>query len=150
MSNIPTIKIPMSAFDPKTSFTNLVQRIRNHPKLTLKADIGPHLCNFLADPIIKHILEDGEIPAITLEQTSHQVDLAGIHSALAALTKAVTDIRKKVDHPLNNKQQAPTTTQHGKGKLNSPIKSYVAIAGTRPPNPSLMVDLAGLELPTEV
>jgi hypothetical protein len=97
MSNIPMIKIPLSAFDPKTLFANLLQCIRNHPKLTLKADIGLHLCNFLADPNIKHILEDGEIPAIAPEQTSHQVDLARIHSMLAALTKAVTDIRKKVD-----------------------------------------------------
>jgi hypothetical protein len=149
MLNIPTIKIPLPAFDPKILFANLLQCIQKHPKLTLKADIGPHLHNFLADPIIKHILEDGKIPAIALEQTSHQVDLAEIHSALDALTKAVTDIRKKVDYPLNNKQQAPTTAQHAKGKSNSPIKSYAAIAGTRPPNPSLVVDLAGLELPTE-
>jgi hypothetical protein len=109
MLNIPMIKIPPSAFDPKTLFANILQCIQNQPNLTLKADIGPHLHNFLTDPIIKHILEDSETPAIALEQTSHQVDLTGIHTALAALTKAVTDIRKKVEHPLNIKQQAPTS-----------------------------------------
>jgi hypothetical protein len=107
MSNFPMIKIPPSVFDPKTLFANTLQHIQNYPKLMLKANVGPYLHKFLADPTIKHILEDSETPANVPEQTSHQVDLTEIHTTLTALTKAITDIQKKVEHPLSNKQQAP-------------------------------------------
>jgi hypothetical protein len=41
------------------------------------------------------------------------------------------------------------TTKHGKGNSNNTAKLYLAAVGSRPPNPSLMVDLAGLELTAE-
>jgi hypothetical protein len=149
MSNLPTIKIPPSTFDAKASFDVLLQRIHKHHKPSTKADVGPHLRDFLDDPIIKSILADSKDPADLPEPPLHQVDLSGIHTSLSALTKAVSDIQKKVSSHSRKNPQDPPATKRGKGNASSNIKLYSTAVGSRPPNPSLVVDLAQLELTTE-
>jgi hypothetical protein len=149
MSNLPTIKIPPAPFDPKALFEQILQRIHKLPKLSLKAEVGPHLQNFLADPTIQSILDNDNAHAASQEPPSQAVELKGIHTSLATLTKAIEDIQKKVAPPSPKNQLDPTATKCGKGNLNSTAKLYSAVAGSRPPNPSLVVDLAGLEIAAE-
>ena len=143
MSNLPTIKIPPAPFE------QILQCIHKLPKLSLKAEVGPHLQNFLADPTIQSILDNDNAHAASQEPPSQAVELKGIHASLATLTKAIEDIQKKVAPPSPKNQLDPTATKRGKGNLNSTAKLYSAAAGSRPPNPSLVVDLAGLEIAAE-
>jgi len=109
MSNLPTIKIPPAPFDPKASFEQILQRIHKLPKLSLKAEVGPHLQNFLADPTIQSILDNDNAHAASQEPPSQAVELKGIHASLATLTKAIEDIQKKVAPPSPKNQLDPTT-----------------------------------------
>jgi hypothetical protein len=139
MSKVPTV------FDPKWFFSSLLERIKQHPPSTLKANVGPHLQSFLAEPTIKDILDSSKAPTAP-NAPLPDTDLQKIQQSLTTLSKAIADLQKKVSPPSNPKQKGPVAETCVKGKANSPIKSYLAIAGSRPPNPSLVVDLANLDL----
>jgi hypothetical protein len=139
MSKTPTV------FDPKWFFNSLLERIKSHPPSTLKADVGPHLKDFLADPTIKVILGSSKVPTAPSAPIP-DTDLKMIQQSLTSLSKAITDLQKKVTPTSSPKQKGPIAETREKGKAKPPIKSYSAIAGSRPPNPSLVVDLARLEL----
>ena len=135
MSKFPT------GFDPKGFFENLLARIKQHPPSTVKADVGPHLHKFLADPSIQSILALGQAPAPS-SSSANNAELQAVQQTLKSLTKAITDIQKKVSHP----SKVTANTKHGKGNAKPSHKTYSAVAGSRPPNPSLVVDLAHLGL----
>jgi hypothetical protein len=122
-------------FDPKWFFSSLLEHIKQHPPSTLKANVGPHLQSFLANPTIKDILVSSKAPTAP-KAPLPDTDLQKIQQSLTTLSKAITDLQKKVSPPSNPKHKGPDIETHIKGKANSPIKSYLAIAGSRPPNPS--------------
>jgi hypothetical protein len=132
-------------FDPKWFFNSLLEHIKSHTPFTLKADVGPHLQDFLADPTIKDILGSSKAPTAPSAPIP-DTDLKMIQQSLTSLSKAITDLQKKVTPTSSPKQKGPVAETREKGKAKPPIKSYSAIAGSRPPNPSLVVDLACLEL----
>ena len=107
------------------------------------AKVRPQLQTLLSHPTIVPLL-----PALTAsvgnEIPSNIVDLTTISKSLQSLSKAVESLQK-ASPP--SKQTPPPNAKQQKGKVDSksPPRSYSVIAGSRPPNPSLVVDLANLE-----
>jgi hypothetical protein len=140
------LKIP-TVFEPKGAFTFLLACIKEYNPAHRKTGIGPHIKSFLADPTIKELLDNSQAPAAPAMHTSQEPG-NDIQAALKMLTIAINNIQHKLSTP-PKQQPAPTTVKCGKGLSNTPTEKYSAIAGTRPPNPSLVVDLAHLKLADE-
>ena len=135
MSNFPTIE------GPKRAVENLLNSIISLTPEQRKASVLPILTDFLAHPIIKPILDSSEAPAIAQEHPPNK-DLIQIHHTLSMLSKAVENIQKKFTPPSSKPPSPPT--QRDKDKVQSTHRTYSAVAGSRPPNPSIVVDLANL------
>jgi len=135
MSNFPMIE------DPKRAVENLLNSIISLNPAQRKASILPLLTDFLAHPIIKPILDPGQAPAMTQASPPNK-DLLQIHQTLSSLSKAIENIQKKFTPPSNN--PPPPPAQRGKDKAHTSPCTYLAVAGSRPPNPSIVVDLANL------
>jgi hypothetical protein len=141
MLNFPTIR------GPKRYFETLLKSIEKLNPSTAKKDIGPHLAKFLSEPAIKNILGETKDPGHAQGNPSSHAEVKDIHNTLDSLSKAINDIQKKITP--HSSKQAPLQQQKavkGKANANAPRKTYSAIASTRPPNPSLVVDLANLGL----
>jgi len=102
----------------------------------------PHLQKLLSHPIIKLLLPHDDAPAMA-GTPSNNADLTHIRNTLTALTKAVDGLQTKGNHP--SKTAPPPPHTKGKDPSTPPSHTYSAIAGSRPPNPSLVVSLAHLE-----
>ena len=131
MSNIPTVE---------KSFETLLNIIISLKPPEREAKVKPLIQNFLSHTIIQQLLNKGQPPA-QKAASSTTPPLADIQKTLAALTKALAGIQKPSTTPNKQSSQAP---QKGKGTTPTPTRTYSAVAGTRPPNPSLVVDLAHL------
>jgi len=142
MSKTPTV------FEPKGAFTYLLARIKEYNPTARKTDISPHIRSFLADPTIKELLDGSQAPAAAVAPAT-QLPGDEIQATLNALSLAITSIQKKLAEPHKQQQSAPPTAKRGAGPSTTASKKYLAIAGTRPPNPSLVVDLAHLKITDE-
>jgi hypothetical protein len=140
MSKIPTV------FEPKGAFSFLLSCIKEYNPLSRKSGILPHLLTFIADPIIQELLNSNKDPT-TPAPSGPQTQITGIQSTLSSLSKAISSIQKQLN--TNSKTKATAPTKGKDGKTKPPQKTYLAIAGARPPNPSLVVDLAHLGLVDE-
>jgi hypothetical protein len=141
MPNIPTV------FEPKETFASLLTHIKEYKPNARKSDITPHLKSFLADPTIRDLLDGSQAPTVAAVPIP-QAPGDKIQATLKSLSQAIISIQKKLATP-QKQQPAPSTVKHGKGPITAPPKLYSAIAGSRPPNPSLVVDLAHLNLAAE-
>ena len=130
MSNFPTIKKLLE------SLLNIIIALKP-PKREAKAK--PALHAFLSHPTIQLLLNKGQPPAqkSSLLQTP---DISEIQKTLSMLTKALEGIQK----PSTTPRQQPSSQSKVKDKTNNPTHTYSVVAGARPPNPSLIVDLSHL------
>jgi hypothetical protein len=89
----------------------------------------------------------GIIPMVTpTSSTAHSQttpsvssEIKEIKSSIQALSRAMASLHKKANPP-SKKPTAPNVS--AKGTTPNPTQTYSAVAGSRPPNPSIMVDLA--------
>ena len=135
MSNFPTIE--------KTLETLLNHIITLKPP-EREALAKPALQAFTSHPTIQPLLSLGNAPAHN-SAISNTPALSDIQKTLTALSKAIEGIQKPSTTP--SKKQ-PTQTP-GKDSTKTALRSYSAVAGVRPPNPSLVVDLAHLGIAKE-
>jgi hypothetical protein len=138
MSKIPTV------FEPKGAFAFILACIKEYNPADRKTGIGPHIKSFLADPTIKELLDNSQAPAALAMHISQEPG-NDIQAILKSLTIAINNIQHKLSTP-PKQQPTPTTVKRSKGPSTTPTEKYLAIAGARPPNPSLVVDLVHLEL----
>ena len=100
-----------------------------------------HFKAFLHNPLIKDILEQDETPEPPQGPPSNTLDLKKIQNTLSQLTKAVETLKSAP--PPKPQQKANAQNSCTPGPTSKPAtRTYSAIAGARPPNPSLVVDLA--------
>ena len=105
------------------------------------AKVKPQLKIFLSHPIIKELLEETHAPPYPQATPPTNPDLQAIQATLTELTKAVEDLKKGTTNP--HKTAAPKPSkQKAAPSSPPPTRTYSVIAGSRPPNPSLVVDLA--------
>jgi hypothetical protein len=138
MSKIPTV------FEPKGVFAFLIAQIKEYNPAARKTDIGLHIRLFLANPTIKELLNNSQAPAATAE---HILQMPGdeIQATLKLLSLVISSIQKKLSTTYKQ-QAAPSIPKCGKGPITTTTKKYSAIARSRPPNLSLVVDLAHLNM----
>ena len=122
------------------SFETLLNIIISLKPPEREAKVKPLIQTFLSHTIIQQLLNKGQTPA-PKAVASTTPPLADIQKTLAVLTKALAGIQKPTTTP--NKLSTQPTSK-GKGATPTPSHTYSAVAGTRPPNPSLVVDLAHL------
>jgi len=107
------------------------------------AKIRPHLLTFISHPTIKELIGQGNAPAQTSVNISLKLDLQKIQDSLLQLSKAVEALKKAP--PLT---KMPMQAKVSKNCL-PPTHTFLAITRARPPNPSLLVDLANLGISKE-
>ena len=131
MSNFPTIE---------KSFETLLNSIITLKPPDREAIVKPALQAFTSHPLIQSMLkkEEAHLPK---SSTSKTPDLSEIQKTLTALSKVLEGIQKPSTSPSKRQPPAPPS----KDKAKPPPHSYSAVAGSRPPNPSLVVDLADLK-----
>ena len=131
MSNFPTIE---------KTLENLLNSIITLKPPEREAIVKPALQTFISHPLIQTLLNKGA--ALSPKSTPSKIpDLADLQKTLTSLSKALEGIQKPSTTP--SKRQSPPTQSKDKSKL--PPHSYSAVVGSRPPNPSLVVDLADLK-----
>ena len=141
MSNIPTLASQLAMHPPDKIFSTLLDVILASTPNARLTNMQPELISFILHPIIKEMLEEGDAPAPPPPPPSNNLELQKIQDTLSSLTKAIEGLKKAT--PPSNKQPAPKpSTQKGTGKAPPNPRTFSAIAGSRPPNPSLVVDLA--------
>ena len=112
-----------------------------------EAKVKPYLRTFLSHPVIKELLGHDEAP-VQASNPPANLELQQIQDSLKSLSKAIENLKrdnppsKIPTKPSRNKQQSGERSKHAQ-------HTYSAVAGSRPPNPSLVVDLAHLDLPAE-
>jgi hypothetical protein len=131
MSNIPMV------FEPKGAFSLLLSHIKEYSPTSRQTVILPHLKAFLSNPVISDLLKSKK-PIAASSIPPHTTNIA---STLSSLTKAVSSIQKQLNtHLKDNAKAAPKKTAN---PASTTCKTYLAIARSRPPNPSLVVMLDG-------
>jgi hypothetical protein len=133
-------------FEPEGAFNFLLACIREYPQFTRVTAIGLHLVNFIADPTIQELLN----PAADLAGWEDQLEAdweTAFQVTLSNLNRSIQSIQKQLDKIANSKGNPPA--KGSKGNSKPPPKTFSAIAGARPPNPNLVVDLAHLRLADE-
>ena len=115
------------------------------------AQARPQIHNFLAHPIIKELISEGDVPAQPTVDTSTNPDLQKIQDSLQQLSKAVEVLKKAPTPPppSNKAANIGKSKQRQSAPLTPPPHTFSAVAGARPPNPSLLVDLAKLGIGKE-
>ena len=134
-------------FEPNGAFSLLLSRIKEYNPTSRKMGIGPHLRTFLADPTIQEVLGTGKDPAPQPSVPPINPE-SEIQVTLKSLSKAIQDIQKKLSNP-PTLAKASSTAKCAGAITTQPRKTYLAIAGSRPPNPSLVVDLVHLSIVNE-
>jgi hypothetical protein len=146
MSKFPTVPRPSGT--PKDSFDNILNAIISTNPSQREAIVKPHLLSFIAHPVIKELLSQSESPAQAKSLSTQTLELKQIQDTLSMLSKAVERLSKG-NTPSNNPNTNSRKKQKSGEKAKPPKRTYSAVAGSRPPNPSLVVDLAHLNLPVE-
>ena len=146
MSKVPTVLRPSGS--PKDSFDTILNAIISTDPSKREAIVKPHLLSFIAHPIIKELIGQSETPAPAEETPSQNLELKQIQDTLSQLSKAV-DRLSKGNIPSKNPSDSSRKKQKSGEKAKQPQRTYSAVAGSRPPNPSLVVDLAHMGLPAE-
>jgi hypothetical protein len=100
------LKIPM-VFEPKGSFMYILACIKEYNPANRKSDIGLHIKAFIANPIIKELLEDSQAPAVSAKHIS-QEPRKDIQATLKSLTAAINNIQHKLPTTLPKEQLTPT------------------------------------------
>ena len=146
MSKIPTVPRPSGT--PKDSFDNILNAIISTDPSKREAIVKPHLLSFITHPVIKELLGQSEPPAQAKSPSPQTSELKQIQDTLSLLSRAV-DRLSKGNTLSNNPNTSSRKKQKSGEKAKHPKRTYSAVAGSRPPNPSLVVDLAHLNLPVE-
>jgi len=140
MSNVPT---------PSQAFENILfMIICTSPDIRL-AKVKPYLLTFISHPIIKELIGQSDAPAQADVDTSPNLDLQKIQESLQQLSKAVEALKKAPPPSSNKDTKASKSKQKSSAPPSAPPCTFSAIAGARPPNPSLLVDLAQLGIGKE-
>src|SRR6266705_936071 len=142
MSNTPTGPPGPS----RTIFDSILSSIIATDPSKRGAFIKPHLLAFFAHPVIKELIGQGEIPTPTGATQPAAPELKQIQDTLTALSKAVERLSKG-NTPSKNTSPNMRKKQKGGETKQQPQCTYSAAAGSRPPNPSLVVDLAHMDFP---
>src|SRR5712691_9321025 len=142
MSNTPTGPPGPS----RTIFDSILSSIIATDPSKRGAFIKPHLLAFFAHPVIKELIGQGEIPTPTGATQPAAPELKQIQDTLTALSKAVERLSKG-NTPSKNTSPNMRKKQKGGETKQQPQRTYLAVAGSRPPNPSLVVDLAHIDFP---
>jgi len=146
MSDFPTPNTGKLFENPKDAFEYILSNIiATHPSVR-EAKVKPQLKLFIAHPIIKEILGLNKAPAPAIDTPAPPLELKQIQDTLSSLSKTVERLAKGTSP---SKNPSPSTRKKQKGGENKqqPHRTYSAVAGSRPPNPSLIVDLAHVEFP---
>jgi hypothetical protein len=130
---------------PAEAFEYILKAITATDPSKREARIKPHLQAFIEHPIILDIIGQSEAHAPADGTLPTTLELKRIQDSLSSLSKAV-DALSKGNHPSKNPPNARKKQKGGENKQR-PQHTYSAIAGSRPPNPSLVVDLAHMEFP---
>ena len=146
MSKFPTV--PRSLGSPKDSFDTILNAIIATEPSKRGAIVKPHLISFISHPIIKELLGQSENPAPAEAKSSQNLELKQIQDSLSLLSKAV-DHLSKGNTPSKNPNTSSRKQKSGE-ITKQPQRTYSAVARSRPPNPSLVVDLAHLHLSVTV
>ena len=143
MSNIPTPPQGQKPDSPSYAFEHLLNNIISTSPKYREVTIKPILLNFMAHSVIKELLAPGNTPTLTQAPLTENTDLKKIQDTLSQLSKAVEAL--KSPPPSKVKQKASTQATRNPGPTPNPTpRTFSAVAGARPPNPSLVVDLAHL------
>src|SRR5260221_1442013 len=131
---------------PKDAFEYLLDAIIATVPSKREALVKPHLQVFTAHPVIKELISQGKAPAPTEDIPPANLELKQIQNTLSTLSKALERLSK--GNP-PSKNPSPSTRKKQKGRENNqqPQHTYSAVVGSRPPNPSLVVDLAHMDFP---
>jgi hypothetical protein len=132
MSNFPTIE---------KTIESLLNHIIALKPPEREAVAKPAIYAFISHPIIQPMLSTGKAPSYA-SLISKTMDLADIQKTLTTLAKAIEDIQKPSTTPSKQTPPLPLSKEASKTTLCS----YSAVAGIRPPNPSLVVDLSHLNI----
>jgi len=148
MSNTPTgLNTPTGPFgSPKAAFDFILNAIIATVPSKREALVKPQLLAFIAHPIIKELISQGKTPAPTDATQPAALELKQIQDTLSSLSKAMERLSKG-NPPSNNPSPKARKKQKGGESKQQPQRTYSAVAGSRAPNPSLVVDLAHLEFP---
>jgi hypothetical protein len=136
MSNIPTPEVLLTCI--QNLLAAIPQEIDNYSKLP-KAGPGPvkHLLlNFTNNYIIKSLIGTPPPQRGNPSQVDHAAELVTIKDTLKQLSKAVNGLQSKANP---SAQQKPP---QGLPAANPSPTTYSAIAGSRPKNVSIILDLA--------
>src|SRR5712691_1649962 len=143
MSNVPTGN-PFVC--PKDTFDFMLNSIIATIPAKREATIMPYLCTFIAHPVIAKLISQGKAPAPVDDAPPIIPELKQIQDTLGMLSKAV-ECLSKGNPPSKNPSPSTRKKQKGGESKPQPPRTYSAVAGSRPPNPSLVVDLAHMEFP---
>jgi hypothetical protein len=142
MSKFPT---PQRALDgPKEAFDCVLEHIIATQPANREAKIKPHLLNFISHPIIKELIGCSDDPPAQTD--SNNLELARIQETLVQLSKAVDTLKK--DNTTPSEKANPRSKQKASATSKPAPRTHSAAAGSRPSNPSLVVDLAHLGVST--
>ena len=135
---------------PKKAFEDILNNIITSTPAQRQAIVHPHLLTFLSHPIIKELASQSEPPAQAQPPLTNNLELQKIQDSLLQLAKAVEALKKgNTTTPSNKKDSAGQGKQAPSAPQKPPTRTFSAVAGTRPPNPSLLVDLAHLGITKE-
>ena len=142
MSKAPTLVAQLNAIPSDKLFSTILDIIISLPPQNRQAKAKSAINSFISHPIIKELLEDGDATAPPPSLPSYNLELQKIQDTLSSLTKAVESLKKAT--PASNNHPAPKPNrQKAAGKPSPPSShTFLAIARSRPLNPSLVVDLA--------
>jgi len=137
------VRIPNMFGSPSDAFDYVLEAIIATDPLKREALIKPHLQAFIDHLIIKDIAGQSEAPAIASKTPPTTLELKQIQDTLSSLSKAV-DHLSKGNSPSKNPPNA-RKKQNSEENKQHPQCTYLAVAGSRPPNSSLVVDLAHID-----
>src|SRR5437879_4042734 len=144
------LKTPMplqASRGPKEAFKHLLNNIISAKPNTREAKIKPYVLTFLTHPIIKKLLGQSNATLSAQTGNSNTLELKEIQNSILQLSKAVEALRK--DNASTSGKADPSHKQKARALSKTLSHVYSAAAGSRPPNPSLMVDLAHLGISSE-
>ena len=141
---------PKSFSGPQEAFETILSQIIQTTLFIWEAKVKPHLLTFLSHPIVKELIGGSNAPAQPNTDNSPPLELQKIQDTLQQLSKAVEALKKAPPTPPSCKD---ANVSKSKQKVSTPphppSRTFLAIAGARPPNPSLLVNLANLGIDKE-
>ena len=105
-----------------------------------EAKAKPFLQTFISHPTIQQLLKKDDDP-VHIGEPCTNTDLSLIQKSLAAISKAVESLKKGHTNSKNTTPSSCSAQQKSKNPSKPPSHLYSAIARSRAPNPSLVVNL---------